>query len=195
TPDMGEPEILLDGKAISLPPLAGDAPGTGDARTRVVSWEQEGPAHTLEVFNRGPGPLTVFGASSELERPGIVYDSLGLPTATVFDLAGFDRHAFEHQFQALAPDLGLFFYGTNEAALPELDLNEMKRAYAEVFERLRKASPGVACAFIGPTDRMEEAPDGSGWVTAPSMDRTIAGIRQVAREQGCAFWSARAEMG
>ncbi|HLT31471.1 MAG TPA: GDSL-type esterase/lipase family protein [Myxococcaceae bacterium] len=195
TPDMGEPEILLDGKAISLPPLAGDAPGTGDARTRVVSWEQEGPAHTLEVRNRGPGPLTVFGASSELLRPGIVYDSLGLPTATVFDLEKFDRHAFHAQFQALAPDLVLFFYGTNEAALPELDVEALRRSYDEVFKRLRAASPGVACAFIGPTDRMEEAPDGSGWVTAPSMDASVAGVRQVAREQGCAFWSARAEMG
>lgn len=191
TPDMGRVEVLLDGKPVALPQATAHPKGP---ISRVASWEAPGAEHTLEVRNLGPGSVTLFGASSEQQRPGIVYDALGLPTATVFDLAAFDRPTFVNQLEALAPDLVVLFYGTNESALTDFDEGAHRAAYAEVFARLREARPDVACVFVGPTDRMSEAPDGS-WVPAVASDAVMASLRKVAREQRCAFWSARADMG
>jgi len=191
TPDMGRLEVLLDGKPVALPKPVTE--GTSHD-SRVATWDAPGAEHTLEVRNLGPGSVTLFGASSEQQRPGIVYDALGLPTATVFDLASFDRPTFVKQLEALAPDLVVLFYGTNESALSDFDPAAHRQAYAEVFDRLRAARADVACVFVGPTDRMSEGPDGA-WVPAVASDAVMASLRQIAREQRCAFWSARAEMG
>ncbi|MCI0670465.1 MAG: GDSL-type esterase/lipase family protein [Myxococcaceae bacterium] len=192
-PGMGRMEVLLDGAPVAQLPLAGLGEPFAPA-AKVVTFGAPRAAHTLTVRNLGPGPLSVFGASEELLRPGIVYDALGLPGSTIFTLAAQDPAALRAQLEARSPGLFVLFYGTNESAHPALDVDLMRAMYASVFRTLREAAPGAACLLIGPTDRMAAQADGT-WTQAPSQDRVIAGVRQVAREQGCAFWSARAAMG
>ena len=74
---MGRLEVRLDGQLMASVP-EGDQPVRRVA-ARVLSFEADGYAKTLEVRNGGGGPIAVFGASAEKMQPGIVYDSLGLP--------------------------------------------------------------------------------------------------------------------
>ena len=193
-PGMGRMEVRVDGQPVELPVSAGSQEALLEPRAEIATWEVAGAAHTLEVVNLGPGPLTIFGASSEQQRPGIVYDALGLPGATVFNVADFDQTALRAQLASRAPDLVVLNYGTNESDLSQLDVPAMRKAYATLFETFRGAAPDAACLLIGPTDRMRAGEDGS-WQAAPSQDRVIAALRQLAQTEGCAFWSARAAMG
>ncbi|MHB8879823.1 MAG: GDSL-type esterase/lipase family protein, partial [Myxococcaceae bacterium] len=112
----------------------------------------------------------------------------------VFTLASNPPDGLGLQVGARRPDVFVFFFGTNESLLPALDPQAMRARYGEVLRTLRQASPESDCLLIGPTDRMEQAAAG-GWRQAPSQAKVIAGLREVARAERCAFWSARAAMG
>lgn len=191
-PGMGAMEVRLDGQPVAtLPEAAREAGARG---VGVWSTEATGAMHRLEVRNEGPGAITLLGASAELERPGIVYDALGLPGSTVFTIAGYERDALVAQLKARAPDLFVLWYGTNESGKPEVDPEAMKQAYAQLFVALKLAAPDADCLLIAPTDRMARQSDRT-WAPAPSQDAVLNALDEVAREHGCAVWSARQAMG
>ncbi|MEW5738563.1 MAG: GDSL-type esterase/lipase family protein [Myxococcota bacterium] len=195
-PGMGVMDVRLDGKTVARVP---ETPGAPDASAaprmaRVLALEADGAMHRLEVLNQGPGQVKVLGAAGELERPGVVYDALGLPGSTVFTIAGYDRDALTTQLQARGADLFVLWYGTNESALHDLDPEAMKQAYAKLFVALKSAAPDADCLLIAPTDRMSRQDDRT-WAPSPSQDAVLNALDDVAREHGCALWSARKAMG
>jgi lysophospholipase L1-like esterase len=195
-PAMGALDVRLDGKRVAALPAGPSVldGGPGARAVKVLSLSGAGAMHRLEVRNEGPGPVTLLGAAAELERPGVVYDALGLPGSTVFTLAGYDRAALVAQLEARAPDLFVLWYGTNESALADLDPAAMRQAYAQVFGALRAAAPEADCLLVAPTDRMSKQPDGR-WEPSVSQDAVLRALDDVAAEHGCALWSARAAMG
>lgn len=192
-PGMGRFDVLLDGAKMASFPDTEHAVKAASAR--VVELEAEGERHVLSVVSRGPGAVSVFGASHELDRAGVVLDAVGLPGSTIFTLASYDQPTLAQQLKARRPELYLLFYGTNESAMAELDLHQMRAGYHQVFQTLKEASPDAECLLIGPTDRMQSTNRHNVWVEAPSQRRVIPALREVARTHGCAFWSARAAMG
>jgi lysophospholipase L1-like esterase len=190
-PDMGVMDVRLEGRTVATlgPPDGGAAP-----EARVLELTAKGAMQRLEVRNEGPGVMQVLGASAELERPGIVYDALGLPGSTVFTIAGYDGPALTAQLKARGPDLYVLWYGTNESALPNLDTEAMKQAYKQLFGALRTAAPEADCLLITPTDRMSRQKDHT-WITARSQEAVMGELDGIAAEHGCAIWSARAAMG
>ncbi|MBS1151230.1 MAG: hypothetical protein H6Q89_2928, partial [Myxococcaceae bacterium] len=190
-PDGGTPEVRVDGKAIAIPT---PSPQMASA-VRVLELGVPGHKHLVSVANPGPGPLTVFGVSHELIRPGIVYDALGLPGSTVTTLASYAQQPLAQQLEARQADLFVLFYGTNESSLSPAGIAEMKRSYPGVIATLRLSSPGAACLFLGPTDRMTKKGGKGGWREVESINEVQAALRQIAAASGCAFWSTRDVMG
>lgn len=191
-PGMGQMEVRLDGERMAAFPEPGEA--VKAAGPHVIELRAPGARHVVTVTDLGPGPLALFGVAHELDRPGIVLDAVGLPGSTVFTLASYDQDFLAQELAARRPSTFFLFYGTNESAVRELDLREMRAKYATIFETLHKAAPGAACLLIGPTDRQGLGPKGE-WLEAPSQRQVIPALREVARTHGCAFWSARAAMG
>lgn len=189
-PGSGRLKVSLDGRVVQ----SVDARLARYRKVRVLTFHAKGAKHTLEARNDGPGTLTILGASQDLERPGVVYDALGLPGATVFKVASYDQDAFAHQLVSRRPDLYVLFFGTNETGISRLDEEAMKQAYKTVFGTLRRAAPDAECIFIGPTDRMRQSSSGE-WVGAPRESDVTASLRRIAFGHRCAFWSARTAMG
>ncbi|RKH56496.1 GDSL-type esterase/lipase family protein [Corallococcus llansteffanensis] len=191
-PDAAAPEIRVDGEVIA--PEAPPPEPLTKPTVRIRSFPVTGPEHTVQVtVPEGGGSATVLGASLEYDTPGLVYDALGLPGATAFTARDMDAPALDAQLTARRPDLLVFWYGTNEAELPELDAGGLRQDYAALVSRLRKAT-GAECLLIGPTDRLQQDADGR-WTEAPSLGKVLATLPQVAKDAGCAYWSARAAMG
>ena len=190
-PQMGRLEVRLDGQLMASVP-EGDQPVQRTA-ARVLSFQADGYARTLEVRNAGGGPIAVFGTAAEQLQPGIVYDALGLPGATGCTVAGYEQATLFAQLQARRPDLYVLFFGTNESASHRLDEEKMQACYDALFATMRRAAPASECLVLGPTDRMEQQP--YGWIETPSTDGVVRMLRRIARQQGCAFWSPRAAMG
>lgn len=190
-PGAGQPEVRVDGEVMTAeaPP---PAPLT-EPTLRMRSFPVHGPGHEIQVRNAGETPITVLGAALDLEHPGVVYDAAGLPGATAFTLANQDAAALDAQLVSRQPQLLVLWYGTNEAGLPELDAGVLRQQYAALLQRLRK-STNAECLLIGPTDRLKQGEDGR-WTDAASLGKVLAVLPEVARDAGCAYWSARAAMG
>ncbi len=190
-PDTRAPDISVDGEA--MPPEAPPPEPLTAPTVRIRSFPVTGPSHTVEVTAPPDGSVTVLGASLEYDTPGLVYDALGLPGATSFTLRDMDAAAVDAQLASRRPDLLVFWYGTNEASRPDLDAAALRRDYAALLKRLRKAT-NAECLLLGPTDRLEQ--DASGqWKEAPSLASVLNTLPQVAKDAGCAYWSPRAAMG
>jgi lysophospholipase L1-like esterase len=191
SPGAGKLEVKVDGEAVpgEEPP---SEPVTAPT-VRIRAFPVTGPAHSIEVTNAGGGPITVLGAALDFEQPGVTFDSAGLPGSTAFTLSRHDPAALEKQLTARKPQLLVFWYGTNEAGLPDLDPEAWRQEYAALLSRLR-ASTGAECLLIGPTDRLVKDANGR-WTEAAALGRVLSTLPAVAREAGCAYWSARAAMG
>ncbi|RKI06398.1 hypothetical protein D7Y15_30875 [Corallococcus sp. AB030] len=191
-PGAAAPEITVDGEEI--PPEAPPPEPLTQPTVRIRSFPVTGVAHSVQVkVPEGGGSATVLGASLEYDVPGLVYDALGLPGATAFTARDMDAPAMDAQLTARRPDLLVFWYGTNEAELPGLDANGLRQDYAALIARMRKAT-GAECLVIGPTDRLQQEANGQ-WDEAPSLAKVLNTLPQVAKDAGCAYWSARAAMG
>jgi hypothetical protein len=83
--------------------------------------------------------------------------------------------------------------GPHEAGLPELDPETLRKEYVALISRLR-ASTGAECLLVGSTDRLMQDANGR-WTEAAALGRVLTTLPAVAREAGCAYWSARAAMG
>lgn len=193
-PGMGRIELRVDGVKVATFPEKPKQRIEGPI-ARVFTFKTKGAPHVVRVKNIGEqGDITIFGVSEELERPGLVYDALGLPGATAIVADGFDKATFAAQLAERAADLYVFFYGTNESALQHFDPEAYRAHYASLLATVRQASPDADCLIMGPTDRMIKKEDGS-WQEVVALRPVIAALRQVAEQEGCAFWSARAAMG
>jgi lysophospholipase L1-like esterase len=193
---MGRIELRVDGQKVAvLPekPKKGVPPIEGPT-ARVYTMKTKGAAHMVKMKNVGESEITIFGVAEELDRPGLVYDALGLPGATAIVADGFDKAAFAAQLAERAADLYVFFYGTNESALQRFDPEQYRAHYASLLSTMRSASPDADCLIMGPTDRMVKKEDGT-WQEVVALRPVIAALRQVAEQEGCAFWSSRAAMG
>ncbi len=191
-PEAGAPDISVDGQPV--PPDAPLPEPLTAPTVRIRSFPVTGPAHTVQVAAPATGGVTVLGASLEYDAPGIVLDALGLPGATASTLAGMDAAAVDTQLASRRPDLLVFWYGTNEAARADLDPAALRSDYGALISRLRKAANNAECLLLGPTDRLEQDPEGR-WREAPALASVLATLPQVAKDVGCAYWSPRAAMG
>jgi lysophospholipase L1-like esterase len=160
----------------------------------VVSFPVEGTSHVVEVKNMGGGPISVFGTAVDELYGGVGWDALGLPGSTAILADTYEKAVMEEQLRARKADLYVLFFGTNESANPAIGEDELRRANVSLLRTLRTASPEADCLILGPTDRLEKKQDGR-WEEAPNTEMVIRVLREIAQQQGCAFWSSRAAMG
>lgn len=191
TPGAGKMEVRIDGHV--MPPEPHSKPVSAPM-VRIRSFPVTGPNHEVAVLNQGGGPVTVLGAALDWEQKGLRYDAVGLPGATAATAATMEPQALAVQLSSRKPRLLVFWYGTNESGLENLDADKLRSGYGDFIARLKKDAGGAECLLLGTTDRQVPGPEGT-WKDAPGLATVSAVLPEVARAQGCAYWSARAAMG
>jgi lysophospholipase L1-like esterase len=189
--DSGAPtrvELSAQERTHVLPMSARGSPG----RVRVETLRFDSLPPTLELSVSGR-PATLLGIAQERDGPGVIYDVLGLPGASVFLAQRHDKPAFIAQLRARQPSLFVLFYGTNESVMSYWTDADFRAHYHRLLATLRRAMPRAECLLISNTDRQIES--AGTWVEAPHAERVEQSIRTVAARAGCAFWSARGAMG
>ncbi len=162
-------------------------PPVQTAGVRVLEFAAPGQNHIVSVSNPGPGPLSFFGVSHELMKPGIVYDALGLPGSTASTLASYEQGALMQQVSARKPDLFVFFFGTNENGLSQSAVEEMTASYPLLFSRPRPKPTAsfsrrpIACASNATAKagvkRSRSTRSPSPWSRSPSSRAALSGVR------------------
>lgn len=169
-----EPDAALSLASIDAPfasaevwLLAGPGHGravvsAGDRREEVATSADEASvlrvklpvkAPSLKIEVVGDGPVTVLGWSVDNGRTrGIRYVNLGIPSASAFTTRRFDRKLAASDIAALAPDLVILGYGTNEGFNDDLDLAAYEREYERLIKLVKAAAPDAALVILGPFD-------------------------------------------
>ena len=153
-------------------------------RTRV---EVPDGVHRITFSPRGDGDVRIFSVSMERDQ-GAIVDAMGVRGLEARTWLHWDEQLFTEGVRALATDLVVLAYGTNEAADQSYSMDRYRSDLREVLGKMRRSfGPEVACILAGPSDRGWDWKDGSYSIW--SRTKPVAEVqRQVAAEFDCAFW-------
>src|SRR5699024_10204254 len=114
--------------------------------------------HTVRIETVGDGTVTLF-STSMLDRPGVIYDSIGVNGAQLRHFLAFDPDYGHAELAALESDVVMIAFGANETmarryrvsdpATQSIELLEKLQAYhkeiVELLERYQEALPDAEC--------------------------------------------------
>ena len=186
-PNGGTIAISSAGQAIGS--IATDAP----SRTAgFASFELKPGTATLEFSTEGP--VRLFGITLEKQKPGVVYDSIGLNGASVSMLALlFNENHWAEELRHRRPDLVVLNYGTNESGFAAFLTREYEIELREAIRRVRAALPNASILVMSPMDRGQK--NGGEIETLPTIPRIVDIQRRVAAELHCGFFNTFEVMG
>jgi lysophospholipase L1-like esterase len=185
-PGGGQVEFAVDGIATDTVDTDGEmAPG-------VFRYTPTPGPHEYKVRTLSSAPVRLFGWVAQ-NHSGVTYETLGINGAQATIMRDWAESVFAPELAGREPALIVLAYGTNEALSKKWTSEEYHVALGEIIHRLRAAAPLASILLIGPPD-CEHRVRGRR-LPFPNLDEVIDVQRQVAQEQGCAFWDWRAGMG
>ncbi|HEY4344101.1 MAG TPA: GDSL-type esterase/lipase family protein [Parvibaculum sp.] len=158
-------------------------------------------AHRVLLTPLGDGPVTLLGWAMLTGKPGIRYDSYGISGATLDVVSHWDAAIVDEQIRALAPDLIMLGYGTNEGFNDRLDLGAYAARLEALIVRLKRLAPNASIAVLGSFDGARRAKPGAvkicgdGWMTPPKLGPLRETQKQVAERAGATFFDGSRVMG
>jgi lysophospholipase L1-like esterase len=124
----------------------------------------------------------------------VVWDSLAVNGARASVLGRYDRAHWIAELRQRDPRLVVLHFGANEGANRFLVLGEYRDDFAEVIATIREALPGASVLVVGPMDQAKKLESG-GYGSVAMPEKLGAIQREVALEQGCAFFDTWRAMG
>jgi lysophospholipase L1-like esterase len=192
----GNLRVTIDGEAHMIETDLADAESGAieDAWARFSM--PDGP-HTIDVRAAGGGQARAYGVILERELPGVVWDEMALIGSFTSRLSAQDPEHLAAQLGHRELDLMVFTFGGNDMTREGSDLRKTMDPYiadySEVIQLFRKARPQAACLIMGPVDHGERV--GGRVVSRGIVARMTEAQRQVAIDNGCAFFDTLAAMG
>jgi lysophospholipase L1-like esterase len=185
-PGGGQIEFAVDGVPVDTIDTSGDlAPG-------VYQYTVAAGSHEYTVTTVNDSPVRLFGWVAQ-NHAGVTYETLGINGAQAGLLLDWNQSILSGEMAERDPALIVVAYGTNEALSRSWTAEEYRNAFSEVIHRLRAAAPVASILVVGPPDCQYRFR--SRRLPFPHLDEVIEIQRQVALENGCAFWDWRSRMG
>ncbi len=187
-PGGGQLRILVDGKERETISTDGEA---------GVAWHmvkvEDGP-HKLKLVTVGDGPTRVFGIRMERDAPGITLSALGITGAQVRFVDKQDDAHWAQVLKQAKPDLVCLAFGSNEVADGyNYEKPENRKTLVALMKQLEVALPDSSFMLVGPPDMAHRsALQGH---SHPYVRRTVKAQKQLAKDNGWAFWNQYAVMG
>lgn len=176
--DAKDDRVRTELKTIAIPKRTGNGPDkrivrlTADANTRL------------------------YGMSFTRSKAGIIYDSNGPVGADAAVYLSLEAASFAEHLKLVSPALIVIMLGGNDALRVrqgKTNMAAIKKEFAALVERIQQSSPESDCMLWGPMDAGERK---NGKIVSKTYVAEVRDvIREVAREQGCAFWDLYAAMG
>jgi lysophospholipase L1-like esterase len=161
-------------------------------RAAYLTLEVADGAHELSVESLGKGPVTIFGVAMERARAGVVVDAIGVNGAHATHMLANDPSFLREHLAHRKPDLIAVQLGTN--LKNRMPIRNYAAEMRTLLTQLRAAVPGASCLLVTPYDRTTLPPDDAE-PTPPYIPKVALALADVARDTGCAYWSAFESMG
>jgi len=188
-------------------PNGGDLTLSTQSKTRSLSTQSDNisdayyelivpsgdPYVYLEAQNSN---VVIYGVALEVDRPGVTWETFGVAGSSISSMQKQHDAHLSNQIAARDPSLLVYWTGGNELGYPSLKSSTgkgYKKYYRKVVRNLKDGAPQASCLLIGPLDQATR--QNGQIVSKPTLDKLIRFQREVAEEEGCAYWDARAAMG
>jgi lysophospholipase L1-like esterase len=157
-------------------------------------------AHHFKVSALGNGATRVYGATFETHGPGVVWDELSMIGSFTQRLDYQDPNHIKTQLQHRQINLIVFLLGGNDTLRHNQDLSPSRPMtpyrdeYTAVLKKFHGARPEASCLVMSVTDHADSVSPGVV-KTRSVVPRMVEVQREVAKEQGCAFFNTFEAMG
>jgi len=186
-PGGGRLEFAVDGNAVDT--ISTD----GESAAGIYQYKPTPGPHQFSLRTLDAAPVRLFGWVAQNES-GVTYETLGINGAQAALQLRWSEPVVTREMADREPALIVVAYGTNEAVSKTWTAEEYRTDLGQVIQRLRAAAPLAGILLVGPPDAQYRL-KGGGRLPLPHLQQVIDIERQVALENGCAFWDWRARMG
>ena len=188
-PQLGELTVQLNGEPFAL--ISTDAPERRDAMATVTF--PDGP-HRISLRVHTSNRVRLYGVAVERDGPGFIYDSFGILGALARRFKRVDPAHWKAHLGFRPHDLLLIQFGGNSIQDGGLSYTKYREDFRRLVRLFRDGRPETACMVLSPHDHGRRI-RGGRIDTAPRMFKLMPIQREVAIEEGCAWFSVFDAMG
>ena len=163
---------------------------------RTIDFYAPKGSEKIDIQTKGNGLVTIYGVALESQNYGVTWETLGVAGASISSMRKQDRVHMHEQVAHRDPALVVYWTGGNELGYPSLKSKTgkgYKKVYRSAVKKIKDGHPQASCLLIGPLDQGEHT--ANGIQSKPSLAKLIRFQKEVALEQGCAYWDAQDAMG
>jgi len=160
-------------------------------KLNVYTWKL--PDTTSSVKITLTGNTEIYAVSADGDH-GVAVDNVAMRGSSGTIFHRIDPELLAESYKAMNAKLIMMEYGGNMVpSISTSNIDWIKKLVTRQILAIQKANPDADIIFIGPAD-MERQSDGR-WKTYPALRMTIAALREVALENGVAYWDMHRVMG
>lgn len=161
------------------------------SKLNVYTWKLPDTTSSAKIYLSGNAEIYAISADAAY---GVAVDNVAMrgSSGTVFHRI--DSELLAQSYKAMNARLIIMEYGGNLVpGTNSGNIDWTKKLITRQIQAIQKANPDADILFIGPAD-MAKQQDGV-WKTYPGLALTIKALREVALENGAAYWDMHRVMG
>ena len=160
-------------------------------KLKVYTWKLEDTTSIAKMYLSGNAEIYAISADGAY---GVAVDNVAMRGSSGTIFHRIDTELLAESYKAMNVKLIIMEYGGNLVpSITSSNIEWTKKIITRQIQSIQKANPDADILFIGPAD-MARQKDGQ-WQTYSGLAMTIKALREVALENGAAYWDMHRVMG
>ena len=160
-------------------------------KLKVYTWKLKDTTSTAKMYLSGNAEIYAIAADGAY---GVAVDNVAMRGSSGTIFHRIDSELLAESYKAMNARLIIMEYGGN--LVPGTNSGNIewtKKIITRQIQAIQKANPDADILFIGPADMARQV-DGQ-WQTYAGLNMTIRALREVALDNGAAYWDMHRVMG
>ena len=160
-------------------------------KLKVYTWKLKDTTSIAKMYLSGNGEIYAISADGAY---GVAVDNVAMRGSSGTIFHRIDPELLAESYKAMNARLIIMEYGGNLVpGTNSGNIDWTKKLITRQIQAIQKANPDADILFIGPAD-MARQKDGQ-WQTYAGLNMTIKALREVALDNGAAYWDMHHVMG
>ena len=160
-------------------------------KLKVYTWKLKDTTSIAKMYLSGNAEVYAISADGSY---GVAVDNVAMRGSSGTIFHRIDTELLAESYKAMNVKLIIMEYGGNLVpSITSSNIEWTKKIITRQIQAIQKANPDADILFIGPAD-MARQKDGQ-WQTYSGLAMTIKALREVALENGAAYWDMHRVMG
>ena len=161
------------------------------SKLNVYTWNLPDTTSSIKIYMSG---RTEIYAVSVDGAYGVAVDNVAMRGSSGTIFHKIDSQLLAESYMAMNAKLIIMEYGGNMVpSMTPKSIDWSKKLITRQIQSIKKANPDADILFIGPADMAKQI--NGKWQTYPGLGITIKMLREVALENGLAYWDMHRVMG